>query len=88
MCVDSSALRTNAIAERPGIETFGENVGVLTREVFGLEVTQSGFHRMLETAVEDGGSYDAVVQRFNGQLGSEAKAIVRGLQASRARDQG
>src|SRR5581483_11473983 len=33
--------------ERPEAETFGENVGVLTREIFGLEVTKSGFHRML-----------------------------------------
>lgn len=33
--------RSGAVAavERPAIETFGENVGVLTREVFGLEVT-------------------------------------------------
>ncbi len=27
-------------AERPEYETFGENVGILTREVFGLEVTK------------------------------------------------
>ncbi|WP_421211273.1 AAA family ATPase [Aeromonas sp. 600479] len=26
------------------IETFGENVGVLTKEVFGLEVNNSGYH--------------------------------------------
>ena len=31
-----------AVAERPDVQTFGENVGLLTREVFGLEVTQTG----------------------------------------------
>jgi predicted ATP-dependent endonuclease of OLD family len=32
-------------AAPPEIETFGENVGVLTREAFGLEVTRSGSTR-------------------------------------------
>jgi hypothetical protein len=30
--------------ERPTLETFGENVGTLIDEVFGLEVTSTGFH--------------------------------------------
>ena len=29
---------------RPENETFAENVSVLTRKVFGLEVEQSGFY--------------------------------------------
>jgi len=63
-------------AERPLIETFGENVGVLTREVFGLEVTSSGFHKMISNAVaEEGGDYDKVIEVFDGQLGAEARAI-------------
>src|SRR5207247_1873289 len=49
------------VAERPEIETFGENVGVLTRDVFGLEVTQSGFHKLISDAVGEEHSYDAVV---------------------------
>jgi hypothetical protein len=68
-------------AERPEIETFGENVGILTREVFGLEVTQSGFHKMLREAVEEERTYEAVLQRFGNELGAEARAIVRGLVA-------
>jgi ABC-type cobalamin/Fe3+-siderophores transport system ATPase subunit len=56
-------------AERPLIETFGENVGVLTREVFGLEVTLSGFHKLVSNAVVDErGEYDQVVAKFRGQL--------------------
>lgn len=70
-------------AERPESETFGENVGILTREVFGLEVTKSGFHRMLQEAVNEEGDYERVVQRFKGQLGAEARAIVRALIASK-----
>jgi hypothetical protein len=66
-------------ASHPDVETFGENVGVLTREVFGLEVTSSGFHRLLREAVAEYGSYDAVVEHFSGELGQEARALVQAL---------
>jgi predicted ATP-dependent endonuclease of OLD family len=65
--------------ERPSIETFGENIGVLTREVFGLEVTQAGFHQMLKSAAERGLDFDATLDVFNNQLGNEARAILRAL---------
>ncbi len=69
--------------ERPEIETFGESVGVLTREAFGLEVTDSGFHRLLRQAIDRGLSYEQLVGEFSGQLGSEARAIARALAATR-----
>ncbi|KAA0688203.1 AAA family ATPase [Azospirillum brasilense] len=72
-----------AVAERPEIETFGENVGILTREIFGLEVTHSGFHKLLRDAVAREADFDAVVQRFGGELGGEARAIIRALIAAR-----
>ncbi|MEU5435418.1 AAA family ATPase [Streptomyces sp. NPDC020719] len=74
---------SHVMADRPTLETFGENVGVLTHEVFGLEVTDSGFHRDLKAAVRQGLSYESVLGRFGGQLGGEAKAIVRSLIAVR-----
>jgi predicted ATP-binding protein involved in virulence len=71
-------------AERPTIETFGENVGTLTREVFGLEVTNSGFHQLLKNAItEPGVDYETAVRGFNGQLGAEAHALLRNLIATR-----
>lgn len=72
-------------ATRPAIETFGENVGILTHEAFGLEVTRSGFHRDLEQAVNEGLAYHEVVERFGGELGSEAKSLVRVLISVRDR---
>jgi predicted ATPase len=71
---------------RPEIETFGENVGVLTREVFGLEVTDSGFHHLLSQAVRAHDSYEAVVEAFDGRLGGEARALLRAMVASKAMD--
>lgn len=74
-----------ARAARPEIETFGENVGILTREVFGLEVTNAGFHQLLKSAVnESNASFDSVMAKFGGQLGAEAQAVVRSLLAIKA----
>jgi predicted ATPase len=70
-------------AERPDVETFGENVGVLTREVFGLDITKSGFHNMVCEVVESADDYDAVIEHFSDQLGTEARAVARGLIAVR-----
>jgi hypothetical protein len=68
----------SARADRPESETFGENVGVLTREVFGLEVVQTGFHRMIAEAIETQ-TYDQVVNLFGNRLGGEARALARAL---------
>lgn len=67
------------VAEALENESFGENVGSLTREVFGLEVTHSGFHKLLRDEVEEWRDYDIVMARFGNQLGAEARAIVRSL---------
>lgn len=77
---------TITIAERPESETFGENVGVLTREAFGLEVTHSGFHTMLRYAVAENVGFDAVNAHFNFELGTEARAIVQALIAAQGND--
>ena len=73
-----------AKVERPTVETFGENVGTLTQAIFGLEVTDSGFHRMITEAVDEGLSYEEIVERFGDQLGDEARGIARSLIATRA----
>lgn len=70
-------------AERPELETFGENVGVLTREVFGLEVTDSGFHQLLQEAATDASSFQSVVEAFGRSLGGEARALIRALMHDR-----
>lgn len=67
-----------ARADRPELETFGENVGILTREVFGLEVVQTGFHRLISEAVQQGG-YDQVIGQFGDRLGGEARSLARAL---------
>lgn len=63
-------------AERPTIETFGENVSILTHEVFQLEVTQSGFYNVINQVAEHCGSYKEALDFFDGKLGHEGRAIL------------
>lgn len=70
-------------ADRLDIESFGEGVGTLTSTVFGLEVTDTGFHQLLLKALtRAAGSYDGALDHFDGQLGGEARAILRSLSTS------
>ncbi|CAC9970837.1 Phage protein ea59 [uncultured Gammaproteobacteria bacterium] len=70
-------------ADRPENETFGENVGILTREVFGLEVSKSGFHKLLELSVSQGNSYEEILREYENQIGFEGKAILKALISNR-----
>lgn len=71
--------RLESITERPEGETFAENVGVLTREIFGLEVVKSGFHDLLEESVASGKGYDEILIAYNNQLGFEGLALLSAL---------
>lgn len=66
-------------AQRPIIETYGENVGTLTQDIFGLEVTAAGFHRALLEAVQNGGSYEQILADFGDRLGAEARVLLQSM---------
>ncbi|WP_103599738.1 AAA family ATPase, partial [Campylobacter concisus] len=73
-----------AKAECFDIETFGETIGTLTKEIFGLEVSKSGFYAMLDNSInKDGASYDSIMKEYDNQLGSEARLLVRALLSNR-----
>lgn len=66
-------------ADRPEEETFGENVGVLTREIFGLEVMNSGFYKLITKAVSRSDSLESFMTEFNNKIGVEGRGIARAL---------
>lgn len=70
-------------ADRPEGETLGENTGVLTREVFGLAVKESGINGLLRDAVDSGDTFENIMYDYNGMLGVEAQGILRVMIAAR-----
>jgi predicted ATPase len=65
--------------ERPEIETFAENLGALTREIFRVEVTESGHHALIARVVEESESLDEVLGTFSDSVGAEGRALARAL---------
>lgn len=76
-----------ANATRLEIESFAESVGTLTSEVFGLEVTRSGFHKLLADALIDEEEVNEVVRKFDHEVGAEGRALISSLIAARKADE-
>lgn len=66
-------------ATHPKIETLGENVGILTHEVFELEVTNTGFYSLLEKLASDSENYKDALNKLDNRLGAEGRVFLRGL---------
>jgi predicted ATPase len=74
-------------ATRLDIESFAESTGILTREVFGLEVTRSGFHKMLGEAAADEQRISDVLDKFDNEVGSEGRALISAMISNNKRDE-
>lgn len=70
---------------RPRFETFGENIGSLTNDVFRYEINNSGFHTLLRNSVAECEAFDDVLDMYNNQLGDEARSLVRVLFSQKER---
>lgn len=62
--------------KQPGLETFGENVGVLTYDTFGLTASSTDFHKILDLLVQGCDSPDEVDALFTPGLSLQARAYV------------
>lgn len=62
---------------RPKIETYGENTGTLNREVFRVDVLKSGYYTSIIDAIKDGDTVTDVYEKYNNNLGSEAKELIK-----------
>ncbi|WP_327207226.1 AAA family ATPase [[Kitasatospora] papulosa] len=69
-------------SERPLMETYGENISALTHEAFGLESAATGFYAALAKEVDEGRSYQEILEDFE-SLGSEARGLLRVLTSRR-----
>lgn len=63
------------------IESFAENVGVLTEEVFGLELKESNYYSSIKRVIErpDTRELADVIQAFSNHIGSEGKSVALAL---------
>lgn len=71
--------KDGSYARRPEIETLGENVGVLTREVFDLQMRKTGFNSLIRSLADDGFDKPMIIEALGGSIGSEARALISTL---------
>ncbi|NNG03821.1 MAG: AAA family ATPase, partial [Inquilinus sp.] len=60
----------------PGLETFGENVGTLTYDTFGLTAVSTDYHEILDLLVAGFSSLDEINELFTPALSGQALAYV------------
>lgn len=60
----------------PGLETFGENLGVLTYDAFGLTAASSDYHEILDLLVDGCDTPEEVDAAFTPGLSTQARAYV------------
>ncbi|MGN8001505.1 AAA family ATPase [Sphingomonas sp. 22176] len=61
---------------RPRIQTYGESIGEITNEVFGLTTDATDFHVTLANMVDRGMSLEIIESLFEGGLSMQARAFV------------
>ncbi len=60
----------------PTTETFGDNVGALTYDAFGLTAASTDFHEVLDGLIERHSSVEAIDKLFSPALSGQARAYV------------
>lgn len=78
---------TRTEIERPFMETFGENVGILTRSVFNLDNAESDYEGVLRRLGASFG-YERIRAIFPDGLSSQALGIVMEAEADAAEEDG
>ena len=68
----------------PRLETFGENLGILTYDAFGLTATSTDFHEALDLLVAGCDSAEEVDRLFTPGLSGQARAYVLSRFAAKA----
>lgn len=71
--------------DRPRIETYAENIDTLTREVFRLQLENSGFYKIIRKRIESNPNYtfEDFMTEFESRVGSEGRVLAKSIIALR-----
>lgn len=68
---------------RPDIETFAENVSIITQEVFGLDDGYTDWHDTLKQIIDQNPSVNVNEKFFNNKLGFTARSYIASYMKSK-----
>jgi predicted ATPase len=67
----------------PRVETYGESIGTITNEVFGLHADATDYHTTLRAMVDVGYSLEQIESNFERGMSLQARAYVMSMLAGR-----
>ena len=70
----------------PSNETFGENIGILTRDVFDLNTSDTDFHETLSKLAEDLNVVE-IEQLFGRSLGFQSRSYIESIRHAAGHEQ-
>lgn len=70
-------LENNLYFHRPKHETFGDNLGEIATDIFKYNILETYYHKEINDVIEKANSYEEALEMFGGQLGDEARALLR-----------
>jgi predicted ATP-dependent endonuclease of OLD family len=73
--------------KQPKLETFGENIGILTYDTFGLTASTSDFHLVLDHLAGQLSSVEEINEIFSPGLSSQARSYVLARLAEKGKKQ-
>ncbi|RZO02745.1 hypothetical protein EKG40_25900 [Pseudomonas moorei] len=62
--------------EQPKLETFGENIGILSYDSFGLTASSTDYHHALDLLVDGYGDFEEIDAMFEPGLSGQARGYV------------
>jgi ABC-type glutathione transport system ATPase component len=74
------------VTEPPALETFGENTGTITHDVFGLSSDATDYHRQLDELIRVHKAIDPIERLFDRGLSHQARAYVMSKLAAGSED--
>jgi predicted ATPase len=75
----------STMVKEPSIQTFGENIGLLTSEVFELTSTVTDYHAILAKIADRYENLEQIEALFDGQLSMQARAYVMSTMSRKER---
>jgi predicted ATPase len=75
----------STIVRQPIIQTFGENIGRITSEVFELTSNETDYHSVLVKLAERYSTLEEIESLFDGELSMQARAFIMAALARKVR---
>ncbi len=73
--------------EQPPIATYGENLGKITKEIFGYELSETGYYRKMRDESKVYNNFDDAIDSFTHPIGEEARSLLRMFIYERQKDE-